>query len=87
MREQQNEAPRPDLRGATKKEGPGNNQDRSRSFQDTCLGPGCGACYITAIGDRPWCEVEAINALKRELAAAIAGESETRGRRGGGDDE
>lgn len=59
----------------------------SASFQDTCLGPGCGACYITAVGDRSWCEVEAISALKRELAAAIAGESETRGRRGGGDDE
>lgn len=87
MREK-NEAPRPDLRGAsTKKGGPGDNQDRSRSFQDTCLGPGCGACYITAIGDRSWCEIETIGALKRELAAAIAGESETRGCRGGGNDE
>lgn len=69
------EAPRMDGRGApTKKEGPGDNQDRSRSFQDTCLGPGCGACYVTAIGDRPWCEVEAISALKRELARALEGE-------------
>lgn len=68
------EAPRPDLRGAsTKKEGPGGHQDRSRSFQDTCLGPGCGACYVTVVGDRRWCEVEAIDALRRELAAAIEG--------------
>lgn len=86
MREQ-NKAPRPVIRGATKKEGPGNNQDRSRFLQSTCFGPGCGTCYITAIGNRSWCEVEMISALKRELAAAIAGESETGGRRGGGNDE
>ena len=37
MMREQNEAPRPDLRGAsTKKEGIGGNRDRSRSaFQDT----------------------------------------------------
>lgn len=65
-----NAAPRPNLRGASKDQmGTG-----SASFQGTCLGPGCGTCYITAIGDRPWCEVEAISALKRELAAAIEGE-------------
>ena len=70
---EKSDAPRPDLRGATKKGGPGSHQDRSRSLQDTCLGPGCGTCYITAIGDKRWCEIEMISTLKRELAAAIEG--------------
>lgn len=70
MREQ-NDAPRPDLRGATKKDQMGTG---SASLQDSCLGPGCGTCYITAIGDKRWCEIEAISALKRELAAALEGE-------------
>lgn len=65
----ESEAPRPDLRGASKKD-----RMSAGSAQGTCFGPGCGTCYITAIGDRPWCEVEVVSKLKRELAAAIAGE-------------
>lgn len=34
-------APRPVIRGATKKEGPGSNQDHSRFFQDTAPAPYC----------------------------------------------
>lgn len=67
----ESKTPRPDLRGASKKD---RTLTGSAFFQDTCLGPGCGACYITAIGDRRWCEVEAISALKRELARALEGE-------------
>ena len=63
-------------RGATKKGGRKGYQSESPDpfpSQDSCLGPGCGACYVTVVGDKRWCEVEAINKLRRELAAAIEG--------------
>lgn len=74
---EQNEAPRPDLQGASKKEGRKGYQSKSPDLfpsQDSCFGPGCGTCYITAIGDKRWCEIETINKLKRELARALEGE-------------
>ncbi len=45
----------------------------TRSFDPSRCDEGCGACWITFAGDRRWCEAEATNVARRELAEALAG--------------
>lgn len=43
------------------------------SFDPSRCDEGCGQCWITLVGDRRWCEVEATSAARRDLADLLAG--------------
>ncbi|SCL61061.1 hypothetical protein GA0070608_2409 [Micromonospora peucetia] len=45
----------------------------TRSFDPSRCDEGCGACWITFAGDRRWCEAEATNVARRDLAEMLAG--------------
>lgn len=45
----------------------------TRSFDPSRCDEGCGACWVTFVGDRRYCEAEATNVARRDLAEALAG--------------
>lgn len=45
----------------------------TRSFDLSRCDAGCGPCWVTLVGDRRYCEVEATSAARRDLAEALAG--------------
>ncbi|ADU06942.1 hypothetical protein ML5_1404 [Micromonospora sp. L5] len=70
MSEKTNGSPSPKGKPSQKK-----NQTAVKStgsFDLSRCDAGCGACWITLVGDRRYCEVEATSAARRDLAEMLA---------------